>query len=139
MVFLLALSLVSFQSVERLRDVKAVYVDSLGTSEEAQLIREKLINALLETKKLQITERREDADAILSGKASMGKVEGGTLYRYDVGYSATVALRLVSPSKRVIWTINTESKGRGSASTTVSERAIKELLKAIEKDLKAKD
>jgi hypothetical protein len=129
--------------VATLREVRTVCVDSFGNAEGADLIREKVINRIVKSGKLSPVENRESADAVLTGigeiskgvaySASGGSASGGT--RYD----ATLVVRLVGKDKKILW-VEEAKPGflSGSASSSVADKIVKSLLKAIEQDAKAK-
>jgi hypothetical protein len=127
----LALSCMAQSPGTRLRDIHTVYVTNLGDSEGANLIREKLINELIKSKRLQVTEAPDQADAVLSGAA----VEEQVLVRGR--YDASLVLRLTTSQKMVLWTDDEKpSHFSRSMSSSVAKRAIGSLLKAIKKDEK---
>jgi len=69
----------------RLGYTRRVYIENLGASEEAQIVRSQLSGAILSRTKLTLSNDRRDADAILIGNATIiaGNRQG------VVGYSST--------------------------------------------------
>ncbi len=127
-----------------LKDVHTIYVDSLGDSDGSRLIREKIINRL--AGKFAVTDRKEDADAILCGAAMVG-VTGSIETR--PGYAAanadpqaSVAVRLVSRRGDILWVHEARNSSwvwkSSSVSTQVAESVVKALVKRYERALKAK-
>jgi hypothetical protein len=116
-----------------LPSVKRIYVGSLGNDEGAETIRAKLINQLSSAGPWTVVESDSDADAVLTGSAVV-KPFGG-------GYQAVLALRLLDPSKRILWSCDIRSKppkravlsmGKipWSTSSSVAEQAVKKLMDA---------
>src|SRR5438128_10358886 len=68
-------------AVQRLGDIKKIYVASLGTADGADVIREKIIARLVQSGKVAVVESSEEADATLAGIAERSR---------GVGYTATV-------------------------------------------------
>ena len=89
----------------------------------------------------------ESADAILTGAGELSKSEyysananssnanasGGT------GYHATAGVRLINKEKKILWA-DQASNGMfsGSVSSSVADKIVKALFKAIDKDKKGK-
>lgn len=57
----------------QLRDIKKIYVTELGTTDKSDIIRNKIQLRLVKTGKFTIVDRREDADAVLTGTVVMEK------------------------------------------------------------------
>lgn len=137
------------KTISRLREVKTVYIDSLGDSEGAKLIREKLVNRLAMSNRISVTENRDEADAIITGIAQLDKIESGSVHTnsqggsgsYGTGYDATLVVRLITSDKRILW-VSEAKPGKffvSSVSSSVADKVSKELLKAIQKDDKKKN
>ena len=125
-----------------LRDVRTVYVDYLGSAEGAEWIREKVINRIVKSGKISLAETPESADATLTGIGTVRQNARG-------GYDATLVARLVGKNSQILWvgeakprqpivSIGNVSIGSVSASSSVADKVVNDLLKAIEKDAKTK-
>jgi hypothetical protein len=135
-VLLLALSALAAHSQAQnpaaLTDVHTIFVDTLGTGQASGLIRDKIINRLVSSKRFEVVLSADKADAILTGS-----VEEAQGVRFDQGtggtrYSANAAVRLITKDQRILWTF--EGKNgmfSRSASSSVADRVVKELLKAV--------
>jgi hypothetical protein len=116
------------QEIARLGSVRTIYVDSLGSSEGAELLRYKIQNRLVGAKGIVVVTTPEQADAILKG---VGEVTQG--YHASVGGSATdgtgsisgradstqeaeVVLQLVSKTGRILWVDESQRQGGGVVS-----------------------
>jgi hypothetical protein len=114
-----------------LADVHTIFVDTLGTGEASGLIRDKIINRLVASKRFEVVLGPDKADAILTGS-----VEEAQSVRFNQGtggtrFSANAAVRLITKDQRILWTF--EGKNRAfsrSASSSVADHVVKELLKA---------
>lgn len=131
--------------IEHLRDVRTIYVGSLGDAFGAEMIRNKLVDRLVKSGQVEIVESSERADAILTGIADAEKIErhvasatptfasssGGTRF------VATSAVRLINQQHKILWTCD-ESNGMlgRSVTSSVAERIVKSLTKAIKQDQK---
>lgn len=140
--------LVQAQSgVQRLQDVKKLYVGSLGDSEGSDLIRSKIISHLVKSGRIEVVENENQADAILTGASKVAQrayynanatttnanANAGT--RYD----ATAGVRLLNKDSRILWADDT-SNGMFARSVTssIADKISKDLLKAIAADAKKK-
>ena len=128
MAFLLALSLVSFQAVERLRNVQTIYIGSMGQSDEAERFKLLLEDALTK-QKFTIVEKEQDADAVLSGVLSIRV--------YDKESIARVTVRLKNQTGALLWSGDFQPKMSffGSSDTVKlrAENVAKGLRKSIKK------
>ncbi len=128
--------------VQRISEVKKLYVASLGTVDGSDLIREKLIVQLIKSGKVSIVDSPEDADATLLGLAETSK---GVRYQANEGtyggsasggtmYHANLVVRLVGKSKQVLWTDEATPSyfGSRSVSSNVAKQVASHLLKALE-------
>jgi Trypsin-like peptidase domain len=109
--------------ITELRDVRKLFVGSLGNSEAAELVRAKLMNRLARAGLFEIVERTEEADAALTG------IVGTNLY----GVADTVVERLVNRDSRILWTDETSGRGFGSHSARAADRIASSLLKDVAK------
>jgi hypothetical protein len=134
LLLLLLLGNAAIAQVHRLRDIHTIYVDQLGSSDDAGLQREKLINKLVKSNRLSVVDSPEAADVVLTGaSATRERFVQGTSHR-----KTKMAIKLVSQDKQILWTLETES-GHWRWSDDAFEKVPKELLKAIEKDEKSKE
>ena len=133
--------------VRSLADVRTIYVEQLGNKENADLIREKLINRLVETPEFSVIEKREKADAILKGMGFTEKhdyvaVAAGVGAAAGVRFDATVVLRLVSQEGVVLWTGEAKPGSSWgptrSVTSSVADKIIKQLRKAAKKSKKTR-
>ena len=119
-----------------IQDVRKIYVASLGNGEGADVIRSKVINSLVKSRRVEVVENENDADAILAGasqvsaytsfSATTTTASGGTSYR------ATAGVRLIGRNSRILWVDDTSSSMfTFSASGSIASRISKDLLKAI--------
>jgi hypothetical protein len=114
--------------IQRISDVKTIAIASLGDSEAAALVRQKLSNRLVRSGRVAVVEDPERADAVLAG------VVGANVY----GRADTGAFKLVAWDGRIIWVGEKSTRGFGSASGHMADKVANELLKAIDRDSKAK-
>lgn len=119
-------------AVERLSDIKKIFVAPLGTVMGAELIRQKLINCLINAGAITIVDSPDEADAILNGAAELHP-------SYTTAcYSAELVVRLTGMHKRLLWTDEATFVGRlipagaSKASSNVVDQVIKDLTAAIE-------
>lgn len=134
-------------TAQRLQDVKKVYVGPFGDGPGSELIRSKLISHLVKSKRLEVVEVANQADAILTGVGELSKTEhysananrstanasGGSRYH------ATAGVRLLNTEHKILWA-DEVSNGMfsRSASSSVADKIVKNLLKAIENDANGK-
>jgi hypothetical protein len=123
------------QSPQSLADIKTIFVDSLGQGEGPSVIRGKIINRLASSDRFQVVLDREKADAVIVGSAS----ETSRAHYVDgtggTGFDATVVVRLVTKDQRILWTSEAKNGrfGQRSASSSVADHIVKDLLKAAKK------
>lgn len=131
----------------RLADVHSIYVAPLGAGEETELVRQKVINRLLKSGIVSVSEIPEEADAILVGASTVsskhcfdasfskgfGSASGYTRY------AANSVVRLVNHKKQILWAGEASSRrifygGRSvnSATSNVADKTVNSLTKAIE-------
>jgi hypothetical protein len=128
-----ASSMAQDRTIDHLRDVRIIYVDKLGESDDANLIREKIINRLLESKTIVVTDDKAKADAVLAGAVTVSSSFRAVNGTGRTKHYADFAMRLVTSDKRILWT-----KAGDSAADSADEAIIKDLFKAIKKDQKDK-
>jgi len=119
------------QPTQTLADVKTLFVDSLGSGEFSNLIREKIISGLTAGGRFEFTLDPSAADATLTGSATESQpihYGNGNGSRYE----ANVAVQVVGKNKQVLWTYEA-IKGRYSTKRATASAAadiVKSLLKA---------
>jgi len=131
-----------------IKSIKTIYVDSFGNAAGADMIREKVINRLAKSQVVSVVMDVDKADAVLTG---IGEVSKGYRHSANVGeyggsaqggttYDATLAIRLVTKDKRILWT-DEAKPGRfftRSVSSSVADKVVKNLLKSIQGNEKKK-
>jgi hypothetical protein len=139
-----ASGLVSAQTgVQRLQDVHKIYVDSLGNGDGADVIRSKVITKLVKSGKLEVVQNPDQADAVLIGASQIsktshysassngqyGNASGGTRYH------ATAGVQLANKDQKLLWADDASNGAFSrSASSSLADRIVKNLLKAIAKE-----
>lgn len=132
-----------------LDNVKTIYVDDLGGQNKSDLIREKLIGYLNKTTRFKTVETPEEADAVLTGEASVETAGKGRIISPTTGKAASnkefsrhgvAALKLVdAKTKNVIWTFTFKGLGKDSANNPTGKIAfqtVKRLLEDVGEDVK---
>jgi hypothetical protein len=127
-------------AVQRLQDVKRVYVGSFGDGPGSELIRSKIISRLVKSNRVEVVEVADRADAVLAG---VGEVSETAYYNANATttsanasggtrYHATVGARLVNKQQKILWA-DEASNGflYRSATSSVAENIVKNLLKAM--------
>lgn len=95
----------------QIRDVKRIYVSELGTTDSASIIREKIKLRLIESGKFTVVDRKEDADAVLTGTVVMEKHVDGDLHDIDTEEKGVAIFYLRrADSNEVIWTYEYKPK-----------------------------
>ena len=119
------------QPPQNLADVKTLFIDSLGQGEFANVIREKIFNAVTTSGRFEVTLDPGMADATLTGSATESQpihYGNGNGSRYE----ASVSVQVVGKGKQILWSYEA-TKGRFSskrATSSAAEEIIKGLLKA---------
>lgn len=131
--------------VQHLRDVKKVYVGSFGDSAGADVIRNKLISHLVKSGRIEVVEKEDQADAILTGAGQISEnhvfnasstATGGSAHG-STHYHATAGVRLLSRDSKILWADDTSNGMFAlSASSSLADKIAKRLLKAIAEDAK---
>jgi hypothetical protein len=123
------------QETTKLAGVKAVYVHSLGEGNDAAMLREKLIAKIVNAGLWRVVDTPERADAEIMGRGMTRKIESALVLKgiatADTSYQSVLVVRLVDKQKNILWAYDSEEDRKG-------EGAVKNLLKAIEKENKAK-
>ena len=128
----LVLTLLFCQAQPALRDVKTIYVGSFGEGPGANLIRSKIISDLVKSKRVEVVETVDRADAVLTGIGETSMVPG---YSGDLVAYATAGARLVGKDQKILWAGNASSSRMtfsGSATSGVANRIVKDLLKSMQ-------
>jgi hypothetical protein len=147
------------QPVQKLSDIKNIFVAPLGTGDDSELIRQKIINQLIQSEILRVVDSPEEADATLTGVARIysgmdfsiaNGTGGGSTYQ-----TACLVARLVGKTKQALWIWDTTQSRRRKAIPivatalicpyallfchrySVSSELVKDLTKAIQRDKKA--
>jgi hypothetical protein len=119
------------QPAQNLPDVRTLFIDSLGQGEFANVVREKIFNALTASGRFEVTLDPGAADATLTGSATESQpihYGNGNGSRYE----ANVAVQVVGKDKQILWSYEA-TKGRFStkrASASASADIVKGLLRA---------
>lgn len=123
----------------QLKDIKKIYITELGTTDNSDIIREKIRLRLIETGKFTVVDRREEADAIFTGTVVMEKHIGGGLGDIDTTNKGVAVFYLRRPvTGEVIWTYEYKPKFFNIAIWTdkatrgynrVAERTVERLMK----------
>jgi hypothetical protein len=145
---LVASSLISAQeAVQRLQDVHKIYVDTFGNGEGADVIRSKVITRLVKSGRFEVVQSPDQADAILTGASQVsktahysastngqyGNASGGTRYH------ATAGVQLISKDQKILWADDTSNGAFSrSASSSLADRIVKNLIKALSQQEKNK-
>lgn len=135
-----SITLTAQEAVKNLQDVKSVYVGSFGDGPGSELIRSKITSRLVKSGRLEVVEVPGQADATLTGVGELSKTayynanatttnanaSGGTKYH------ATAGARLLNKEQKILWA-DEASNGffKRSASSSVADKIVKNLLKAI--------
>ena len=142
-----SISIANGQSAQQLRDVHRVFVDSLGNGEGADVIRSKVITRLVKSGHLEVVQSPELADAVLIGASQVsqgrrysansngqtGNASGGTRYH------ATAGVQLVNKEQKILWADDVSNGAFSrSASSSVADKIVKNLLTEIAKEEKGK-
>lgn len=110
-----------------LAQVHAIYLGDFGTEDGADLVREKVRERLMTSKRFAVVESADKADAILTGSAGVEE----TARRGTTGFAGTGLLRLVDArSQKTIWA-HEYRRGfmfGGSVSTRVANQMVDQLL-----------
>lgn len=113
---------------QSLAEVKTIYVGSFGDSEDAVLIRSKVVTELVKSKRVEVSVAADIADAVLlgSGRVSERLTTSGT------SYNATAGVQLVTKAGKIVWAENvSDGMFSRSASSSVASNIVKKLVKAM--------
>jgi S1-C subfamily serine protease len=114
------------RGIQHLADVRKVAVMSLGNTQGADLVREKLINRIAESGKIVVVENSSDADVLINGAV------GTDIY----GRANSAAIRAVTKDGRTLWGTEAVAKLHKGVSTSASlaDELGKGLITAIARD-----
>ena len=117
-------------AVQRLGEVKSIAFASFGQTRAALIVREKLINRLAKSDRLNLVDDLGQADAVLNGVVTE-----------DVyGIASTATFRLDTQGGHILWSGESRAPDWGSsASSQIAEKIANDLLSSIEKDSKRVD
>jgi S1-C subfamily serine protease len=118
----------SGRAVQRLGEVKSIAFASFGQTRSALIVREKLINRLAKSDRLNVVDDPSQADAVLNG------VVTENVY----GIVSTAAFRLDTQGGHILWSGESLARDWGSANSHVAEKIANDLLSSIERDNKRK-
>lgn len=118
----------SGRAVQRLGEVKSIAFASFGQTRAALIVREKLINRLAKSDRLNVVDDLSQADAVLNG------VVTENVY----GIVSTATFRLDTQGGHILWSGESLARDWGNASSHVAEKIANDLLSSIEKDSKRK-
>ena len=119
-----------------LKEVRSIFVDSLGDTAGAATIREKIIKKLAKSRSVSLVVDPEKADAILTGT---GWVSEGRDLEGNRTYHAAAGIQLITKDRQILWADLATPGGffGGSVSSSVADKIATHLLKAIETDQRA--
>ncbi|HXG91133.1 MAG TPA: hypothetical protein VNN73_02035 [Blastocatellia bacterium] len=80
LILLLALAVAQNAGLDNLRDVRSVFLDDLGQSDNAKLFRRELISRLNQSGRVRIVASRDEADAALNVDVSQSSVNNEHLF-----------------------------------------------------------
>lgn len=137
--------------IERLREIRAIYVADLGQTEKAKLLRTEIINELGRSNRITVAETPDEADAVLSVSIKHGTKnvdrsyeafgEPGLKTTTTVVATQELVFRLDSSTKRTLWSAKFDPGNFSDANGTTAARALankvsRTFQKAVEKDRK---
>ena len=144
-----AVALAQSDRVERLRDVKSVYVTELGQTEKAKVLRQEIIRRLAESQRIRVVDASDEADAVLSVsiRDSLKNVDEAFESFGDPGIKTSskvlptteIVFRLSSHQNRTLWVARFSSESFTGKNERQSGRALasklsRQFLKAVERD-----
>ena len=126
--------------VNKLADIRKIYIGDLGREEGSDLVREKIRVRLMKSERFSVVERPEAADAVLTGVAGVVRSYNNAVHTDQDGnvhgsgstsFSGTGVLRLVdTKTDETIWVFEYK---RGfafkGASNRVADKTVEKLLK----------
>lgn len=125
-------------AITDLASVKTIYVGDFGHGPGSELIRSKIISGLVKSHRVAVVETENGADAILTGVGELSKTEHFSIDNASGSggsrYHATAGVRLLNQEQKILWA-DEASNGwfYRSASSSVAEKIVKALLKALGK------
>lgn len=137
--------------IERLRELRAVYVADLGQTAKAKTLRQEIINELARSNRIKVAATPDDADAVLSVSIKHGTKnidhtyeefgEPGLKTTTKIVATQELVFRLDSRQNRTLWSARFDPGSFGDTSETKSARALankvsRKFQQAVEKDRK---
>jgi hypothetical protein len=126
-----------------LQDVHSIYVDSFKGGDAADAIRSKIILELGKIRRLEVVASADQADAVLTGASQIAKVARNAPKansRNADRYHATAGVRLIGKDQNILWADDPSigAPSHFTATSSLADRIVKDLLKAISKEAKTK-
>src|SRR5438093_2313998 len=120
------------RQVNKLANIRKIYIGDLGREEGSDLVREKIRIRLMKAERFNVVEHPEAADAVLTGVA--GVVRGYSTAASGAGstsFAGTGVLRLVDvKTEETIWVFEYKRRfGFSTQSSKVADATVEELLK----------
>jgi hypothetical protein len=129
-------------SAETIHDIKNIYIGPLGTSQDAEIIRDKVLVRMIKSGQVNVVEVIDEADSLMLGSSKVSQsahfngnadgVSGGT------SESATAGIRIVNRNGKILWVDDASNgflSGRGilskNATSSLADKIVKDLLKAM--------
>jgi len=137
--------------IERLREVRAIYVADLAQTEKAKILRQEIISELARSNNIAVARTPAEADAVLALSIKHGSKNVDSTYeefgqpglKTNTKIVATqeLVIRLNSRQNRTLWSAKFDLGNFADASETKSARALankvgRTFQKAVEKDRK---
>jgi hypothetical protein len=118
----------------KLTQVHKIYVSPLGDNKDVEIIRQKIMGKLIQSGLFRIVESPSEADAQLVGIAVVNAGHSfGWIGAGGGASSASAAVRLIGPSREILWAgEGTQGFFGRSATSNVANNVVKSLVRAIE-------
>lgn len=135
--------------IERLREIRAIYVADLGQTEKARMLRQEIINEFAKSNRITVTATPDEADAVLSVSIKHGTKnidypyeefgEPGLKRTTKIVATQQLVFRLNSRQNRTLWSARFDPANFGDTNETKSARSLanrvsRKFQKAVEKD-----
>lgn len=133
--------------VERLGDIRKIFVAPLGYDQGSELIRQKLIDRIVKSGVVAVLNTPDGADAVLTGVTSMNhkndlsSVPLPSFMKGNGHYSADSVVRLIGRNNQLLWTDESTagkfpgpSRSMRGVSSSAADRMAKSLIDAIVND-----
>ncbi|WP_260703087.1 phosphate ABC transporter substrate-binding protein PstS [Edaphobacter flagellatus] len=129
------------QTAEALHSVQTIQVDSLGTGKNADALRQRVIQRLKKSKRLEVVEGPAPADVVLKGTSSIWATGSISLHPQSKSVSQTsyqgyLSVELTGKAHQVLWSyMVTPSRFYASGITDdLADHLVLHLLEAIQND-----